>query len=248
LKPQQACSNQDINIPIAALLRSTGTENYFSPNPLSKKISSTMNKIHLSSMKPLLAAGVLVSVSSASHAAITMTSTFSDILGLPDLAGATIICSIEYPDTGNYVDGGGFAAVVANSVSIEISGASNGTLNGIYANAGGAPGMAFPTNPTVDLAVNNLAGQVPIAFALPGGTLGLQLWLNSTSTQPSIGDAIDIADFESSPPSSVALSTVIYDGNTANSSTATTTSSTIPEPSSFALLALGLMCLSKRRR
>jgi len=184
-----------------------------------------------------------------SHAAIIQVSTFENILSVPELAGATIVATIEFPETGNYVDGGGFAALVADEVGIVISEASTPSLNGSYTPSGGVPGIAFPSGPSLDLSVNNLAGQVPIAFALPGGfTLGLQQWINSTVDQPSIGDPVSISHFESSPPATVASTTVTLNSVTASSSTSTV--SIVPEPSTplLSILAFTGIFIRRQRR
>ncbi|YCM42287.1 PEP-CTERM sorting domain-containing protein [Verrucomicrobiaceae bacterium 227] len=196
------------------------------------------------STRLLLLMGGFLAVISVSRASIVMVTTFSDIQGIPDLAGGTIVYTSEFTDSGNYIDGGGFPALVALGVSINVSGAANSSLNGTYTPSGSSAGIAFPDG--VDLSVNDLAGQVPVAFDLGGKLLGLQHWLNSSSAQPEIGDAVNLADFETSPPSSPNASVVTFDGVTATSSFSTV--ALVPEPSASMLVALVLFAGFTRRR
>ena len=196
-----------------------------------------MNKCYIS----LLALLVTLASGSANagtiHYEYSTTLSFSSGTDDAGLDGAKVNINVSFDSSGVYVDSFGYPAIPANNdATVTISGSSQAANNGTFQ----LPQLAF---------YPSLAG----LFTYPGGvhpvlTLPVagDLLFNpatapsSTGATVSVGQTVSLSDFVPATSDNYLWQTFSANYNQVSTAlTATLTPSTVPEPSSLALLGLG---------
>ena len=183
-------------------------------------------------------------VAQATPFSITYTMTVAltsgtDILGLD---GATLELIGFFDTTDVYANFSGLPKINSTSDSLTISGASVVGTNGVYSESSGGLGFF----PTFDGQMRRPGGG--IARYLVGGE---DLFLN-TLVDPvagiSIGDPISVSDFGTTIFNATNFSTDLGASYTITSLQFSSSSVSVPEPSTLLLLGTGLAAVALRRR